>query len=195
MILSTRHMLAAGLSVCLVPEAWAACQSLDYRMGEDAPVVQGANCAFTGAGSNDVRGFYRGQPARDAGAGLVTQVLAEQDSKCGSTQALLVVDCKADEFTVFHGTRRPANDPDWDRGMPGPASGQVENILAPLGPLVLDASADLAALETAAKAALVGFHSRVEAMFRQTYWQDDRNRYDLKCGCKAFYPASIGAQG
>lgn len=172
--------------------ALAVCPPLPTDLSYDHPLRQGADCAFDGGAENDVRGFYRARPAVDIGHGQVGQRLMSVTASCGGyTERVLVLDCVAGDWLALTGAPWPVNGPRGELPIGAAPAFLAENIQPPHGPIALGRGTSLGRLKDLARAHEIGWTSSLEYL---RIGSRARNRFDLWCGCRRFYPNSAGAQ-
>ncbi len=119
------------------------------------------------------------------GNGRVTQIHIIS-SFCGKHEQLTVTDCTLARSIKISGVPNPTDPVDFGGG----PETEIKWLIKPHGPIALGPSSELERLSK-----LAGKHGfEVETDF-VTVWRTKRkkNHIDLACGCKLFYPDSIGA--
>jgi hypothetical protein len=124
-----------------------------------------------------------GGPARDVGNGRIGQKIVSSLA-CGPNEMLLFVNCTTAEAVMIRGVGAPGD----ESGLGGAF---IEFIQAPNGPIRLGPQSTVSEVAATARA-------------NDLYVVDDtttflagnrkRDRYDGNCGCRLFYPDSVGAQ-
>ncbi len=128
-------------------------------------------------------------PATDLGNGRVQQVLEDTDQS-----QVLLADCNTREVTILQGAKAEFIETSCGRLYSyGPVTGDN-------APISLSVGADLHDLVDLAAAKGITEIDPVDSFFRFTSNEGSgqavgrKDRFDLLCGCKRFYPDSPGAQ-
>lgn len=196
-------MIRAGLAIGLAVGGWvqqaSACILLPYERPywltilQSDPTTQTEQCAFVNAGIDDNES---GGDAFDLGNGRIAQLMNGHDYMA------LIVDCNASEATMLRGDVLP------DRSISVCITDHdiFEPVVGADADLSLSAGESLAELVNLAAA--VGWLASDPEWSLNTYPWDERDaqgqrinapvwprdRVDLLCGCRIFYPDSPGAQ-
>lgn len=167
---------------------------------ESLPVQTGADCAFRNGGLED---DLSAGPAVDRGNGWVTQRLMPE--ALDGAEKLLVVNCNAREAISLAVDYAPIDPQNYTKdlvedgcnGLQYDASWgpQYPSVVAPEGPMDLAAFADVSAVVQGARHAGLVVDTRLAALLRDDFGRkyQPKDRIDLLCGCKLFYPESAGA--
>lgn len=153
---------------------------------KDKPISIAADCSFEDAYVERIRNgpHYTmnkrlGGPVRDYGDGRIAQKITPS-TLCARSEMLLFVDCNTGESVLIEG--KP-DEYDHDR--------LIKYIQRPHGPISLGPKSTVAGLEQIAKEHDLDLVEDVKAFLAGS---NKRDRYDLACGCKLYYPESIGAK-
>jgi hypothetical protein len=163
--------LLAGIA--LAPVAAGACEISLPEVNQ--PMRVGADCSFELAGPLDL---WNGDLAQDIGGGVVVQEQGQY--ACGPNEELVVTDCSTGEAVVIHGL--PTAD-GWGR--------TLDPVFAPTGAVTIHRGMTLRELVGAVQRRGVevsAWQSTIQAV--QTIPNDLPDPY---CGCRLFYPGSVGA--
>jgi hypothetical protein len=125
-----------------------------------------------------------GAPVRDRGNMRIAQRLSYADG-CNQTEQMLVVDCSTGDLAVFEG--EPGPNPVSIGG--GPFT-SIKYIQKPLGPLNVTSKTTVADLIAAAEKHGIEYFPDFVARQKK---EKRKNRYDAYCGCRLYYPESVGA--
>jgi len=178
----------AALTLGAAPAAWACSPSVPEprtsveMIRQSQPVEVTAQCAFSKGGVND---DLRGDDAVDLGGGRVAQNLFYNNF------AVLVSDCESREATMFYA---PVDESKGPFSTCGP-----DDFLPTLGPdaiVDLAAGATLTELVEIVKPAGLREADPIRALNTAPWGKavPRKDRIDLLCGCKVFYPDSPGAR-
>lgn len=125
-------------------------------------------------------------PVRDRGNGKIAQRLVTSGF-CSASEALLFLDCDTGESLIVLGKGTPPADFE----VAGLIGDTVENIQPPYGPISIGPDTTATALFELAKKHNITTKAPSD-YFRKV---SKRDRYDITCGCKLFYPGSkVGKQ-
>ena len=171
---------------------------LDFSKDGPPPAMieVGADCSFKDV---DYSGFepdgyvadvLKGGPARDRGNGRIGQRLFS--TMCGEFERLLFVDCTTGQATIIDGSVDPAL-PEDDRGYGVPEL--IKYIQPPYGPIEIGPQSTVDGVTKIAKSAGLSVWAvdRILGSEAGPYRSVD-DQYDYTCGCKLFYPDSVGAK-
>ena len=155
----------------------------------DLRTKQNPDCSFVGAGQND---WISGYSARDIGNGKVAFRLAD-DSSCGPQEKLVFVDCDTAQSIAIRGAMDPKMAALLKPGVVEllGVDERIKFIQPPFGPIrVTEASTVASLAKTASRANYKSLTDLPEwiSSFKR------RDRFDLFCGCKVYYPDSEGAK-
>ncbi len=148
----------------------------------DHPIRVGAQCDYSMAAQRDRYIYATGRPVVNIGGGKIGQ-RHEAGHGCSAGERLMVVDCTTAEVITIEGIY-VLNDG---------ASPSVQSVSALQraggGPIGLGPKTTVAELVRIAKA-----HGFDFSLGSDTYSSvEPRNRVDPYCGCKLYYPGSVGA--
>ena len=164
----------------MIPEAPA-----NWR---DAPVKVGADCSFAQAGETHY-GYLSGNAPLDVGNGRIGQRWLHDNGPCASGESLVVADCNTMEIVRISGQLDPKN-PIVMSG--GGEMTSVDHLYPPMGKIRLTTSTTVGDLIVTAEREDYDYVTNVMGYLAKL---KPRNRFDPFCGCKLFYPDSVGAQG
>ncbi|MBV1865407.1 MAG: hypothetical protein KUG74_13390 [Rhodobacteraceae bacterium] len=170
-----RGLFVAVLATGLLGNSAYACSIMTPE--KNLRVKQARDCSFINAGPND---FSSGARAVDAGNNKVTQIVTYL---FGS--AIVVTDCQTGEGITVHGKADAA-----EPRTTCPASTVIEPYLASNGGLRLNSANPLIDFVMAARRMKLPVDLSGDAIVRRFKAKD---KYDAFCGCKLFYPNSVGA--
>lgn len=177
-----------------------ACEPEMLDFSKDGPlpalIEVGADCSFEDV---DYSGFepegyvadrLHGAPARDRGNGRIGQRLF--NNMCGEFERLLFVDCTTGQATIIDGSYDPAL-PEDGRGIGVPQL--IKYIQPPYGPIEIGPQSTMDGVTKIAKSAGLSVWDvdRILGTGTNPYRSVD-DQYDYTCGCKLFYPDSVGAK-
>jgi hypothetical protein len=162
---------------------------------EDTPLpktnrstVTGADCSFSAAGPHD---FLSGFPTRDIGNGKVAFRLTD-DRTCGPLEELVFVDCNSGQSIAVRGEMDPETVARLKRtgAVLLGVDERIKFIQPPFGDIALTGASTVESIREASDRS--GYVARTDlrewiASFKR------RDRFDLFCGCKLYYPESVGA--
>ena len=177
-----------GATACtfIEPTFW---EIVGFRINSK-PVESASDCSFENGGLSDQ---LSGGAAMDLGKGRIAQRLLPRRSS--KEDDFLVADCKSREVVRIRSGFRA--DEDYIEDSCGFLYGEYHALVAPAGPLSLAAGSTLTELVTAAGATgKAARHGQVHLLFEDGYGKKYRkkDRIDVLCGCKVFYPSSAGAR-
>ena len=163
----------------------AACEPLPAHLIKDPKIEKQADCSFT-EGEYGSIGPLEGGKAINIGNGLVGQRLSNyfDSGLCGiEAQELFLMNCTTGEDLVFEGA--PLNGDPYNQGR------EIASIQHPKGPLRLGPDATLEQLASVARRS--GIEYKTNSIRARAKAIKRKNRFDPSCGCKLFYPGSVGA--
>ena len=149
----------------------------------DRPAFQRADCSYAHAEGS--LGDYSGGPAVDIGGGRVAQKLNFYDHYCSDYEKLFVAICESGEAAIFEGVE----DVTTSARIIGASHGEIKWIQPPYGPIALTPIAEIDDLISVAQEADIP----VERLSSLSIGEG-RNRVDLSCACRLFYPDTPGAR-
>lgn len=148
----------------------------------DHPIKVGDQCEYSLASEYDRDMYATGQPVVDIGSGKIGQ-RHEAGHACSAGESLMFVDCNTAEMITIGGIYL-VNDG---------AAPTVQSVTALQtaggGPIALRPETTVAELVKIADNN--GFEYRTDAEMYSNV--EKRNRVDPFCGCKLYYPSSLGA--
>lgn len=170
LIISITVMTAGSALACSPPQM----SPQDNKSARSA-----ADCSFDGGGQMD---WTTGGAARDLGNGRVVQIIHDFQRP----ELALVTQCTTTkQITVFNPTGEKTT-----CGL----NSDIAKHIAPKGKLDLSVGGDLTAMET--QVAALGFDTfeSIAAQFGAGSGVPARDVPDFYCGCKLFYPGTLGAK-
>ena len=201
MIISVDRSVVALLLILATSAEAVACEPSVYDRREaakvDDPVVTNPDCSFTDADAFNVNDdeyylvrYLLGAPVRDIGNGRVAQRLSEP--LCGGvTEHLLFVNCAAGESVMIEGVEEPGLTID---GYYVPDF-LIRYIQPPYGNAGVTSATTVEDLSQRAMQAGYAILSDVNTYLdTPNRLRKIADRYDVSCGCKLFYPDTVGAQ-
>jgi hypothetical protein len=189
-----RVILASAL---LMAGAEASAWDFDFLSRAEAraaetPIEVGADCSFKDRGTarfmpnQYISHGIEGSPARDRGNARIGQRVVDLGG-CREVEHLLFVDCNSGEAILLEGV----DDPTTDIEIAGLTSGLIKFIQPPYGPILIKSDTTVDGLVLAAKEYGLRYDTDVIAFFAAVR---KRDRFDYTCGCKLYYPDSVGAE-
>lgn len=202
------------VSISLSGWAWGCEQALKYN---PKPIQNGEDCSFTDFGAT---GQWSGRPVRDFGDGKVAQLLVASES-CPYQEVLHFVDCNSGESASVYGVYEPSIQRAIDNEEVLMLGGDlmIKYIQPPHGPVSISGKSTEKSVSSAAKKAEYEVSSDILSDFREDNqgllkWFDMGAQYDNMysryhryakskraarefdpmCGCKIYYPDSVGAK-
>jgi hypothetical protein len=185
-------LTAAIVALCAMTNAASACSwvwenyTTSEALAQSKRVAVDRQCRAINVGVYDGRSLG---PATDLGNGRVQQVLDETNES-----QVLLADCQTREVTILQGTATEAGETSCGMAY---SYGAVTGDNAPMS---LSVGANLHVLVDLAVAQGMTEIDPVDYFFRFTSNEGSgqavgrKDRFDLLCGCKLFYPDSPGAQ-
>jgi len=159
---------------------------------QDTRISLLADCSFEDTFVDRARGsayftvdHRSGGPARDIANGRFGQKIISSHT-CAPNEMLLFVDCNAGEEVLVRGVPAPEDE---GEGLGGYF---IKYIQAPYGPIRIGPQSTVAELTAKAQANDLFL---VEDAKTFLAGERRRDRYDFACGCKLYYPGSVGAGG
>lgn len=188
-LLAVAGSMASPVAACSLEEATPSVK-MKYRR-DSKPVETAADCSFRNGGIFDT---ISGGPAKRLGNGRFYQHLTVSQVP-GVSPDILVVDCdRREAIRLFARFVRNAR---YQKDTCGAEYGDQYPILAPQGPLTLLEGATLDDLAAIAEASGT-VESDTELFVLTTAYPlsqlPRKDRIDLLCGCKLYYPDSSGAK-
>lgn len=177
-------MIRAALILSFVAAPAFAC---DPAVGEgpqvDHPIRVGAQCDYSMAVQHDRDMYGTGKPVVNIGGGRIGQ-RHEEGHGCFAGEKLMVVDCNSAELITIEGIYLVNNG-----AMP-----TVQSVTALQkgggGPIGLGPATTIAELARISDRHGFGYTLGPDSYARI----EPRNRVDPYCGCKLYYPGSLGAR-
>ena len=180
------HRIAAIVFICLFASGAFACEPRLYDPVEFAKADTPLKLATDGSFKNASAELMEiGHAIRDRGNMRIAQRL-EYSGICGSSEALLVVDCSTAALVVLHGKPGPDS---YSLGG-GAFSTTIQQIQKPIGPIEVTSDVTIPQLIEIAENSDIDYYTDFVARQKQ---DKRKNRYDAYYGCKHFYPDSVGA--
>ena len=140
----------------------------------------------------DVTGTFdaaAGLAIEDRGNGRVVQLLVFSDYACFGREALLFTDCEDAKSLLIFG--KPSPEELRGEGVAGFDWSAVKNIQPPYGPIRITDSSTVDDLAKTAKRHDIQYMNNPESVFAGVR---KRDAYDIRLGCKLFYPDSLSAK-
>ncbi|MFK7751997.1 MAG: hypothetical protein AB8B51_05565 [Sedimentitalea sp.] len=167
-------------------ERAVACEPLPPALVKDPAIKVAADCSFR-QGQYGFVGPFEGGKVVDIGNGKIGQRLSNfhDSGLCGiENQQLFLMDCMTGADIVFEGAPRNGDAANFGT--------DVAAIQHPKGPLTISPNMTFEKLAGTARRANIAFETgsiraRAKAIKRI-------NQFDPACGCKLFYPDSVGAK-
>ena len=169
-----------GLSVVLPTETFA-CEEVKILGVRRSKTF--SDCSFNGGGNNH---YFSGDPAVDIGAGKITQKIVSNPT-CPYQEHLLIADCGTGKIVVIDGILDPEITKELASSGAYMLGGdyKTEYLFAPYGPVRISQNTQVEKLASNLKADGISTTENLReliASFKR------KNRFDLMCGCKLFYP-------
>lgn len=150
---------------------------------------QSVDCSFYSGGDNH---RFSGDAAVNVGSGRVTQKLVSSGN-CPYQEHLVVLNCQSAEHLVIDGILEPefARSLIADGAISLGGDYKIEFLLPPAGPVKITEKTDINSARRVLKDSGISVN---ETFFETIGTFKKRNRFDLMCGCKFYYPDSAGAK-